>query len=241
MSLSALTIVEWGAIAQVGATLVAAVGVIVSLWVSINTLREVQKDRKLRQRPHLAFETGGWCFAVEFVAAGRRVPGVNPAYAEKVLSTIPPNAESVRIKDTGDSKSPPFFGRLKNYGAGPALLTHVTWVAEEVCIGSDRFTIDSAKAAEPLYAADLNYVPAIPSHIAPGATAALSRLPAFIEKDHEKKITQVDGFLEIECQDVFGERLVIRQQFHLFTRYREQQPEVHVTFSDLIEDQSNGA
>ncbi|MCA1657770.1 MAG: hypothetical protein LC627_00555 [Verrucomicrobiaceae bacterium] len=236
MPLIALTLLEWAAFAQVVATVVVLFGIIISLWMSVKALREVQLDRKLRQRPHLAFETGGWAFPVHFVVAGRRVPGVNPAYAEEVLVQIPPNAESVRIVESSDPKTPPYFGRLKNYGTGPALLTHVTWIAKEVWIGAEKFTVDSQKAAEPLYAAPLNYMPTIPSHIAPDAEASLSRLPAFIEKDYERKIRQVDGVLHIECEDVFREQISLKQQFHLFTRYTNNPPEIHVTFSDLVDE-----
>src|SRR5260370_18800601 len=141
----ALTLLEWAAFAKVVATVVAVVGVVVSLWMSVKALREVQIDRKLRQRPHLAFETGGWAFPVRFVAAGRRVPGVDPAYAEKTLAQIPPYAESVRIVEPSDRKIPPYFGRLKNYGTGPALLTHVTCIAKEVWIGAWLFAVDRQK------------------------------------------------------------------------------------------------
>ena len=232
----ALTLTEWAAFAQVVATIVAAVAVIVSLWMSVKALREVQLDRKLRQRPHLAFETDGWPLPVHFVAAGRRVPGVNPSYAEQVLTSIPEDAKSVRLVDTPDPKARPYFGRLKNYGSGPALLTHVTWVANEVWIGAEKFVVDSGKAAEPLYAPPLNYMPAIPSHIAPGAEACLSRLPAFIEKDYERKVTRVEGVLCIECEDVFREQIRFNQRLYLFARYGNNPPEVHVTFSDLVDE-----
>jgi hypothetical protein len=197
-------------------------------------LREVQLDRRLRQRPHLAFEPGGYQIPVEFVVAGKRIPGIDPAYVEKVLANLPDKAESVRLVHRPRHFEDSFYGHLKNFGSGPALLTHVTWIPSVVWVGSEKFVLDASKLAEPVYSGELNQMPSCPSHIAPDTEAALSRLPTFIEKDFEKKITQVEGLLHIECEDVFGETLVARQEFLLFTHYKEAPPHVHVTFGDLI-------
>ena len=233
-ALSTLTVQDWGAVAQVAATLITFVGVLGSLWLSVKALREVQTDRKLRQRPHLAFETGGYQIPVEFVAAGKRIPGVNPAYVEKVLPNLPDGAESVRMVHKGKNMEQSFYGHLKNFGSGPALLTHVTWIPKVVWVGSEKFDLDDKKLAEPVYSCSLNKMPSCPSHIAAGAEAELSRLPTFIEKDFERKITHVEGHLLIECEDVFAEALTVRQKFHLFARYKEDPPHIHITFSDLI-------
>jgi hypothetical protein len=221
------TVQDWGAVAQVAATIITLVGVLGSFWLSVKALREVQTDRKLRQRPHLAFEPGGHQIAVRFVPAGKHIPGVNPAYVEKVFPHLPDGAESVRMVHN-------HYGHLKNFGSGPALLTHITWIPKLVWIGSEKFVLDDKKLSEPVYSRTLNKMPSCPSHIAEGAEAALSRLPTFIEKDFERKITRVEGHFLIECEDVFGETLSVRQTFHLFARYKEDPPHIHVTFSDLI-------
>jgi hypothetical protein len=235
-----LTIQDWGAVSQVVATLITFVGVLGSLWLSVKALREVQKDRKLRQRPHLAFEPGEHQIAVEFVADGKRIPGVNPAYVEEVFASLPDNAESVRIVHKSRHHEKSFYGHLNNFGLGPALLTHVTWIPKIVWIGSEKFVLDEQKLAEPVYRSELNQMPSCPSHIAPGAEAALSQLPTFIEKDFEKKITQVEGYFHIECEDVFGETLVVKQEFYLFARYKEDPPHVYVLFGDLISGDDEG-
>ena len=159
-ALANLTIQEWVSVAQVVATLVTFIGVLGSLWLSVKALREVQTDRKLRQRPHLAFETGGWKLQVEFVMAGKRIPGVNPAYVERVLASLPNNAESVRLLDhKSQSGKPRFYGKLKNFGSGPALLTYITWIPKVVWIGSEKFVLDDKKLLEPLYSGPLNQMP----------------------------------------------------------------------------------
>ena len=131
------------------------------------------------------------------------------------------------------------MGTCRTSGTGPALSTRVTWSAEKIWIGSEQFVIDQKKGSEPLYGPVLNQMPTDPSHISPGGSATLTRLPTFVDKDHEKKITRVDGILLIECQDLSGKAKVAKQEFNLFTFYRSATPTVHVTFGDLIFDASN--
>jgi hypothetical protein len=237
-----LTLSEWSDLAQVCATLLGFTGIIVSMWLSIRALREVERDRKLRHKPYLAFEQGGHRLPVAFVSGGNFVPGVNRAYAEKVLRHLPADGESVVIAhpEKDGRIKPIFYGHLKNYGTGPALSTAVTWKPREIWIGNEAFTIDERKQQEALYSRELNQMPTIPSHIEPAAEATLSRLPAFIVKDYEKKITRVDGELIIECRDIFGQLHMAVQEFHAFTEYREQPPGFHVTFSDLIDVEPKG-
>jgi hypothetical protein len=232
-----LSLSEWSDLAQVLATLIGFTGVIVSIWLSVRALKEVERDRKLRHKPYLAFVQGGHRLPVKFVRGGPFVPGVNRAYAEKVLGHLPADGESVVIAhpDQEGRLKPILYGHLKNYGTGPALSTAVTWKPKQIWIGSESFAIDERKQQEPLYSCELNEMPAIPSHIEPGAEARLSRLPAFIVKDYERKITRVDGELVIECRDIFGHRHRAIQEFYSFAEYREQPPGFHVTFSDLVD------
>jgi hypothetical protein len=221
-----LTLSEWSDLAQVCATVIGFTGIIVSIWLSVRALREVERDRKLRHKPYLAFEQGGHRLPVKFVRGGSFIPGVNRTYADKVLGHLPTDGESVVIahpEHEGRIK-PILYGHLKNYGAGPALSTAVTWMPKQIWIGNESFTIDERKQREALYSRELNEMPTIPSHIEPGAEAKLSRLPAFIIKDYEKKITRVDGELIIECRDIFGLSHRAVQEFHSFVEYREQPP-----------------
>ena len=64
-------------IAQIVTPFIVLLGIIISMWLSIRALREVQRDRRLRQMPHLAFEyEGGGIYYIEFVKIGRAVPGI---------------------------------------------------------------------------------------------------------------------------------------------------------------------
>lgn len=232
-----LTIIEWNAIAGIVLTIITLIGIIASLYFSTKALREVQRDRRQRQCPHLAFDPGGFRFPVKFVKAGPCITGIDPEYAAKVFSNIPTESESVRVKENEgrDGRVKPLWiGRMKNYGLGPALATHVTWIPKEIWIGAEKFFINKEKLSEPLYSAVLNKMPAVPQHLLPANEAGLPRFPVFIEKDYEKKITRTNGILRIEYKDVFGTNMVTEQEFYLFTGYKEEEPWVHVTFSDII-------
>lgn len=223
--------------AQILLSIITFVGIITSIWLSIKALREVQTDRKLRQKPYLGFEIGGFEIPVEFKKAGKTIPGIDPDFVKKVFSHIPDDAESIRPKhkeNKDGSVELLFYGQLRNYGLGPALTTTVVWTPKEVWLGSEKITLDEEKPLEPQYQEILNCMPSVPSHIMPGNEARLSRLPTFIEKDYMKKITKVEGVLRIECKDVFEAKHSVRQAFYLFTQYGRDHPHVHVTFGDFI-------
>lgn len=224
--------------------LATGIGVIASLWLSVKALREVQEDRAQRQRPYLMFEPAPIRLTVQFRKIGRRVPGINPASAERLFSQMPSSAESIDIatRDRDDGKKQPiFYGRLKNYGLGPAISCTVTWVPQLVQIGTEEFLIDDRKLADAPYLRGLNELPTVPGHIEPGVIAELTRLPTFIVKDWEKKIARVEGVLEIRCEDVFGRSHCTLQEFTIFTGYQESPPCVHVVFSDLVPGRSEAA
>jgi hypothetical protein len=216
-------------------------GVIASILLSVRALREVQRDRELRQSPFLAFETGGWRRTVKFVRAGATIPGLNPGYVKEIFPNLPPSAESVRLDAPEGELQKSFYGRLTNFGSGAALGARVTWLAQEVAIGQDSFEITEAMRVQPPYTEDLNEMPLDPGHILAGEVAQLTRLPTFIEKDIDKKILRVDGRLQVRCTDVAGKPYSFEQAFHLSTAYSESPPRVHVAFGDLFPAPSSAA
>lgn len=219
-----MTLADWAS----AATIVTGIGVILSIIISIGALREVQKDRRFAARPHLSFEPGGYVVPVEFVRVGRRIPGVDPAAVEAAFPWVGDGAEAVHIKGRD------FYGDLRNFGAGPALEVSVTWHAGEVGIGSETFGLDGKKRAEPLYGSGFNTMPSVPSHVAPSDTAQLSRLPTFIDKDVERKLKTVEGYLTLLCSDVHGTKHSVHQEFRIRTEYADAEPHVLVTFGDML-------
>jgi hypothetical protein len=154
-----------------------------------------------------------------------------------MLSQIPEDAESIRLneKQNDDGTINSFrIGRLKNYGLGPGLSTHVVWMPRQVWLGSELFEINAEKLKEPIYSSALNTMPSDNAHILSGEETGLTRLPTFIEKDFEKKISRVEGILIIKTTDVFGMKYSFSQEFTVFTNYSDERPWFHVTFGDLL-------
>lgn len=106
-----LSIADLSDLSQIAIALLTLIVIIVSMWLSVKALREVQTDRKLRQKPYLGFEIGGYHLSVKFVKTGKRIPGINPQYVEKMFPNLPEDAESVRLKeiDKKDGTIDPLF------------------------------------------------------------------------------------------------------------------------------------
>lgn len=225
-----MTANEWAAIGEVTSAIFTLLGVITSLYMAVKALREVQKDRRIGQAPYLAFEPGGYRYPIEFTKVKQGT--------QKQDSQLPENAETVGLK-TDNGKVTFQYGKLRNYGLGPAIHARIVWIPSEIRIGSERFEIDNKKLLESKYSRKSNTIPSSPGHILPNQEAQFFRLPTFIHLDYEKKVSEVRGVIEIECLDVFKQRHVIQQDFIISTGYKEEPPYIHFLFSDLRLDVSS--
>lgn len=230
--------VDYIGIAAIILPVVTLIGIIVSMWLSVKALREVQIDRRIRHMPHLAFELGGEMLAIQFEKTGTNVSGIDRGYAKKVFKDIPENSESISLKtkklENGREQVISEYGKLRNYGTGPALSTEVTWIAKKVKVGVEDFKITEDKLKEPRYSGQLTCIPASPNSIMPGEIASFFRLPTFIQKDFEKKIKEVEGVIEIKCTDILGGNQSTIQEFRIFTDYESSEPSIVITFGHVI-------
>jgi hypothetical protein len=193
-----VTIEQWtiaGIISGIVTAILTLLGVITSLYMSIKAIREVQTDRKLNKAPYLAFEPGGQRHPLEF----RKID--DPERIKRIAAKGE-NVSLVGLK-TDDGKITHEYHGLKNYGLGPAIHTRITWIPQVIWVGNERFTIDSKKLSEDKYSRDFNTIPATPSHLLPEQEATFYRIPAFIQRDYERKITRVTGYIEIAYLDLF--------------------------------------
>ena len=220
---------QWAILGVIGEVTGAAftlVGVLLSLYMSLRALREVQADRRLSKAPYLAFEPGGQRHPIEFDIL------TEEERREENLDELE-SAAWVSLK-TADGEVVHEYSGLRNYGLGPAIEARTVWLPKRIWIGAEDFGIDEKKSSEPKYGRELNTIPASPGHILPNQEATFFRIPAFIHCDLERKVARVDGVIEIECLDVFRQKHVTRQEFHVFTGYRDDPPYIHFTFSDII-------
>lgn len=237
MAAETFSVSEWAALIQAMGAIFTTVGVVASLYLSVRALREVQADRRQRQAPYVQFEQGGYRYPVRFVKGGKRIPGINPAYAEACFPELDDEAESVQLVSARHGE-PVGIGQMKNFGSGPAFSVKVIWIPQRVVIKSEAFEIDDAKREEPLYSAALNTLPSFPSHLMPGDESGLTRLPTFIVKDVDRKLSRVDGVLKINALDTFGRWHETTQRFIIFPKYNEEPPKVHITFSKVLPAES---
>jgi len=129
----------WAAIAQVVTTVLTGIGIIVSLWIGVRTLREVRDDRLHRVRPKLLFQRGGQRVTCE-LKERPGIPGIDPEYAAHLLKNKPPAARHCLAKH--------LWNGLSNYGNGSALNASITIVAETVEKAGEKFAIDERKLSE---------------------------------------------------------------------------------------------
>jgi hypothetical protein len=227
-----MTIEQWTILEIVGGlatTVFTLVGVIASLFMATKAIREVQIDRRLNKAPYLAFEPGGQRYPIEF----------NEVENTELIKRIGAEGKSITLAGlkTNNGKITNEYHGLKNYGLGPAIHTQITWIPQIVWVGTERFRIDEKKLTEEKYRRDLNTIPASPSHLLPEQEATFFRIPAFIQRDYERKMTRVSGYIEIAYLDLFKEKHVTQQKFIIFTGYKDNPPYIHFTFLDIIFDQ----
>jgi hypothetical protein len=119
--------------------LITAAGVLVSLYVGISTLREVRRGRQHSIQPYCLFGTGPQKVSVEFSDANG-IPGIDISHAVRLTKDRPPGKNRVDTKH--------LWGKLRNYGLGPAINTRISLIPYRVFIATDVFVIDDTKRTE---------------------------------------------------------------------------------------------
>lgn len=218
-----MTLEQWALVSQIAVAVFTLAGVLVALYVALKSLREIQKDRRLNKAPYLAFEPGGTRYPIEFNEISDEL---------KKKEDLPNDATSVGLK-TDEGKVTLMYGNLRNYGPGPAIHAEIAWIPEEIWLGAEKFRLDRDKLTEMKYSKEYNTIPASPSHILPNQKSKFFLLPAFINRDFEKKVTKVTGVIEITCLDLFKQQHTTKQRFYLSTGYKAEPAHIHFTFSDI--------
>ncbi|MGC5224475.1 hypothetical protein ACPW96_18070 [Micromonospora sp. DT81.3] len=212
-----MTLDDLASLSQVIAAVGAILAVVASLYFTRRTLDEVREDRRLRQAPYLVWKPGPYVTCTEEVDIGPSVPGVNPAFIRQSFPELVAR-QGISILPTVD------FGEIANIGAGAALEPSIVWIPDRICLGAEEFAVDDAKRSEPSYHRPLNTMPVVPAVLAAGEVGEITRLPAFIVKDYDRRVTWVKGTIELSCKDVGGLRQSWRQGFYLFTQPADEHP-----------------
>jgi hypothetical protein len=211
----------WVAIAQVLSTLLAGIGIIVSMWIGIRTLREVRDDRLHRVRPKLLFNYGGQEVPCELREA-LGIPGIDFEYARTLLSDKPPGARHCLPKH--------LWKGLTNYGNGSALNAAITFVTKTVEKAGEEFAIDEKKLTEFPYTPELNH-----AHIAPGQSSEFFRLPTPVTLDFSEQLTSMTAEVLIQYEDTYGNEYETVQELRVTVKRERDSARVWLTFGDEIE------
>jgi hypothetical protein len=212
-------------IAQVAATVLTGVGIIISTGIGIRTVRELRADRSFRVQPRLLFDRGGEVVRCRLNDEGG-IPGIDPTIAGELLRNASPTARTCIASR--------LWGKLTNHGTGSALDVRVTFITKNVIKADEQFRIDEKKLSEFPYHPLFNRIPAMPSNISPGSSAQFFRLPTPITVDFTGQIAQLEGLVSIEYQNIYGTQFEVQQNFRAFIERNNNPPEVTLTFSDEV-------
>lgn len=213
------------ALAQVIATVLAAVGIITSLYIGIRTLREVQSDRLHRVRPKLLFDQGARGIECD-LEEGIGIPGIDPGYAAELLKGRPRRARSCVAKG--------LWGDLTNHGTGAALNASITIFARKVRKAGEEFSLDAKKLLEFPYSPELNHIPAHPSHIDPGKAGRFLRLPTPVTVDYTGQMNSMECVVLIQYEDIYGNGHDTWQEMRARVERQENSARVFLTFGEEI-------
>jgi hypothetical protein len=211
--------------------LITAAGVLVSLYVGISTLREVRRGRQHSIQPYCLFSTGTQQISVEFSDAGG-IPGVDIGPAVRLTKDRPPG------KNRADTKH--LWGKLRNYGLGPAINTRISLIPYRVFVGKDVFVIDDAQRTGFPYSEIYNSFGVTPSHLAVGGEGLFMRLPTPIVVDYKRRITRLDCVVKIEYEDLYASKYTKFQGLRVFAQ-RLEDPSDPVVILTFLEEMSSAS
>lgn len=212
-------------VAQVAATVLLGIGIIISLWIGIKTLREVHSDRIHRVYPRLLFNRGGQVVKCKLAEADG-IMGIDPKFAAELLKSKPSGVRSC-IPLT-------FWGELTNHGNGSALNVTITILTRRVHKAGADFLIDSEKLLEFPYSPHLNMIPANPSNIEPGGSAEFLRIPTPVFVDFSGLLTRMECIAVIDYEDMYGNKYQTLQELYLHIQRFKSEANVTLTFGEEV-------
>jgi hypothetical protein len=180
---------------QIASTILAGIGIVVSVSLGIASLNNNRRERLFKIRPDLLFHVGGQVMRAS-VARFETFPGKAPYDPEVVafLKALPKEAKCLILRDS--------FGQLFNLGQGTAFNTTIWFEPQRVrSLGQENW--DRLKKSEQVIAPntkDWNTIPAMPPNLPPASSADFRILPGsvYAAPNH---VTAVSGRMRIECED----------------------------------------
>lgn len=224
----------WYYFFNIVAPIITSLGILVSFFISVKTLKEIKRDRVFSQKPFLMFKVGGYEEKVVYERIGKKSPGFNPTYIESEFKDMPNDAISILRDCLSKEKTISTLGDLMNCGNGTAFEVEIVWVPKMIWLNGEKFVIDKEKSNEPKYNRANNTRRVWNYVLPPKEETGIVNWPMFIEKDYNLQITRVEGYFEIHYQDLLKNKYNTLQRFHIFTYYQKEIPSIHVTFCNVF-------
>lgn len=191
-----MTIQELVPWAQVASTLIAGIGIAVSVALGIATLNNSRKDRFSKIEPNLLFNIGGQQVKA-IIHNLTAIPGLSQQDPDVVnfLKSIEAGQKAIYL----DGR----YGQLFNHGAGPALSVSIWFRPERITMDDKERPLDPSELSSPPYTREWNVVTPTPANLPPGAEASFGILPVCVFAS-AAEVRAIAGMIYIECQDQTG-------------------------------------
>jgi hypothetical protein len=141
---------------QMASTVIAGVGIIVSVSLGIASLNNNRRDRVDKVRPNLLFNIGG-----QQVSATLNkitfIPGLSQDDSDVItfLKSLPEGQRGPSLNGR--------YGQLFNHGPGPALSIYIWFEPDRITIGGNERRLSRTEQYTPPYTKEWNWIAAMPA------------------------------------------------------------------------------
>jgi hypothetical protein len=177
-------------------TIIAGIGIIVSVSLGLASLQNNYRDRLSKIRPDLLFNIGGQEVPA-ILQPVTSIPGLNQRDDDVVnfIKALPADIKAPSLQGQ--------FGQLYNLGAGTAYDIYIWFEPDRITTGGNERRLTRAEQGTPPYTKEWNSIAATPANLALGSAASFGILPAsvYVAGPH---VNAISGDIRIECRDLNG-------------------------------------
>ena len=203
--MTAAELVPWF---QMASTMLAGIGIVVSVSLGVASLNNNRRERLFKIRPNLLFNIGGQVMAAS-VEPFETFAGKDPhdSDVQEFITALPKDFKCLVLQEN--------FGQLFNLGQGPAISTSIWFEPQRITSDGQERWLKRSEQVKPPYTRDWNWIPATPANMAPGASATFGIAPGSVYAV-AANVSSVSGKMRIECRDIDGNLLQWTQDATFF-------------------------
>ena len=217
--MTAADLVPWF---QMASTVIAGIGIVVSVYIGVSSLNNNRIDRIARIKPDLLFNIGG-----QEVSATLHpitfIPGLTQDDPEvsAFLGKLPKDLKGISLNG--------WYGQLFNHGSGPALSVYVWFEPNIFTTERNSRHLKWAEKNFAPYSKDWNWIAATPATLAEGEAAFFGILPVSVFAA-SPDVRAISGAMHVECRDRDGRTHQWAQPATFFIDRSEETASITVSF-----------